>query len=288
MALIGTVVTFMPLWAQERQQPPRASLGVMVEQNPANADQAGVRIGMVEPNGPAAKAGIEPGDIITKVGDRQVKDYGAVVDALDQHKPGDQVAVMVMRNGQEKKFTITLGERTALLPGAQGPIREGRGTAFLGVQTQDLTSDLKNQLGVATEHGALVTDVAPDTPAAKAGLRQEDVITGVDGKKIANAEELREVIRQAGPGKKVTIQVDRGKEHKELTAQLDRAPATTSRFPRLGPLPSEGIPGSGLPGGFFPERQRIDQLERQVRQLEERVRDLERKQGSPPPATSKK
>jgi S1-C subfamily serine protease len=256
--------------AQPPNRPPRASLGIMVEAIPPGATTSGIVVREVPPDSPAAKAGVKAGDVIVKVGDKSINDFDALANTLAQHKPGDKLSLTVKRDGQDKTLNVTLGERQARPPVGPGGGRR-RATAFLGVQTQPLTPDLKNRLGVTADQGVLVTEVVPDTPAAKAGLKQEDVIITFNGKAIANPEQLREAVQQAGAGKKATIGVVRGKEKKDLTAQLEEAPGDVSFE-----LPRGNFPP--VPEGFFGERQKVEQLERQVQQLEKRIKDLEQKQ----------
>lgn len=65
-----------------------------------------------EPNGPAAEAGIESQDVITAVGDEEIEDPGDLLAALRNYRPGDQVELTVVRNGQERQVAVELGERS--------------------------------------------------------------------------------------------------------------------------------------------------------------------------------
>src|SRR5439155_10694040 len=98
---------------------------------------------------------------------------------------------------------------------------------------QELTAELKNKLGIAADKGCLVADVMENSPAAKAGLKEADVITWVNDRAVANPQELRDAIHKAGSGKEVTLKVVRGKETKEIKCQVEQAPkglASTWRF----------------------------------------------------------
>jgi membrane-associated protease RseP (regulator of RpoE activity) len=114
----------------------------------------------------------------------------------------------------------------------------------------------------------LVTEVVPETPAAKAGLESGDVITSVNGKAVSDPDMLRETIRASGVGKQVDLQVMRGGEKKEIKATLEEAPA---EFGIGGP---QGRYGQGP---FL--RDPLQALERRIEQLEKRVRELEQKRG---------
>src|SRR5207244_2180761 len=96
-----------------------------------------------------------------------------------------------------------------------------------GVQMQDLTPELKDRLKVQADAGAVVTDVVPDSPAAKAGLKRDDVITAVDSRPVKNPMDLQGAIQTAGAGKEITLQVARGNEKLSVKA-----------------TPREGVPGA--------------------------------------------
>jgi S1-C subfamily serine protease len=280
-ALVGLIACAGFLHAQERPSRPKASLGVMVGPMAPPGEQGGVAVLQVAPDSPAAKAGMKPGDVIVKAGDKSIKDFDDLLNTLAQHKAGDKLPLEVRRDGKEQKLTVTLGQR----PAGQNPPREGqppqRTAAFLGVQSQPVTPELKSRLNLGADQGVLVTEVVPNSPAAKAGLKTEDVITAVNGKAVNDPRQLREAVRQAGVGKEVTLKVVRGQKTQELKAKLEEAPGGIS-FPSFPPgfRPPEGFPN---PGGQPPfvsgdAQKKIQQLEKQVQDLEKRVRELEKKQ----------
>lgn len=90
---------------------PRATLGVEIAAPREGAAEKGIVVQDVDPAGPAAKAGIKRGDMIVKIGDKEVGDYNSLVDMLRTHKPGDKLSVKVMRDGQEHTVDVTLGTR---------------------------------------------------------------------------------------------------------------------------------------------------------------------------------
>lgn len=281
LTLAALVASAGYLRAQEPTTRPKASLGVMVGPPAPSGEQGGVAVLQVTPDSPAAKAGMKPGDVIVKAGDKTVKDFENLLNTLAQHKAGDKLALEVRRDGKEQKLTVTLGERTAArTPPAEGLPRQ-RATAFLGVQTQAVTPELKSRLNLGADRGALVTEVVPDSPAAKAGLKTDDVITAVNGKEVADPRQLREAVRQAGVGKEVTLKVARGDKTQELKAKLEEAPGDISVAPLPPGFRPEGFPPFGGQPPFTPGdgQRRIQQLEKQLQDLEKRVRELEKKQG---------
>src|SRR5262249_47204404 len=96
LASVSLVCWAVPTLAQT-QRPARVSLGLAVEPTPGDADRAGVIVRRANPDGPAAKAGVQNGDVIVKIGDKDVKDYEDLVNALARHKPGDQLTLQVIR-----------------------------------------------------------------------------------------------------------------------------------------------------------------------------------------------
>ncbi|TAL06042.1 MAG: Do family serine endopeptidase [Verrucomicrobia bacterium] len=95
---------------------------------------------------------------------------------------------------------------------------------YLGVSIQSVTPALAKRFKLDTEEGAFVGGVSPETPAAEAGLKEGDVITELDGKKVADSRHLRLMIAQTPPKTKVNLKVIRDGRAKELTATLGRLP----------------------------------------------------------------
>lgn len=93
---------------------------------------------------------------------------------------------------------------------------------WLGVRIQQVTADMAEALGMDTAKGALVSEVTTDSPAAKAGLLQGDVITAFAGAEIDKMTDLPKAVAAAHPGKTVKVEVLRGKTSKELSVELGR------------------------------------------------------------------
>jgi hypothetical protein len=205
------------------QRTSQAFLGIRGE--PVADRPTGVLIRALDPNGPASQAGLRNGDIITAVGDKKVREFETLVNALAQHKPGDKVTLYFRRDGKDQNLEVTLGQRPAQPQNEAAVPQATRPTAFLGVAAMPLTTEEKNRLGVTADNGAVIMEVAPNTPAAKAGLARDDVITAVNDQPITNPMQLRQAVQKAGPGKDVTIKALRGTETKEFKARLEEAPA---------------------------------------------------------------
>ena len=100
--------------------------------------------------------------------------------------------------------------------------------ARLGLYFQELTPKLASALGAKATSGALVTDVVPDGPAAKAGLQKEDVIVGMNGKDM-DGRSLRVAVGSIAPGTTIQLKVLRGGAERQFSVTLDTAPADPQR-----------------------------------------------------------
>jgi len=125
-----------------------------------------------------------------------------------------------------------------------------RGT--LGVDAQDLSPRVASALGIKATRGALITNVLPDSPAAKAGLKPGDLVTSVDGKPISDAQDLRNVQGLAPLGSTLALAVDRGGRtltiDTKLTAVSSEADGA-SLDPRLSGATFEDAPPGGNDDG---------------------------------------
>jgi serine protease Do len=101
-------------------------------------------------------------------------------------------------------------------------IRDGKIThAFIGIQISDLTPDNAKFFDMKKAEGALVADVQPDAPGAKAGLRTGDVITELDGKPVTDAGELQMLVSQKRPGDTIHLQVVRDSKPTTIAVKLE-------------------------------------------------------------------
>jgi serine protease Do len=98
--------------------------------------------------------------------------------------------------------------------------------SYLGVHIQNLTPSLVDSFKLKNTHGALVSDVEPGAPAAKAGLKAGDVITKIDGKPLEDANALTLAVTSMAPGTKVTLEVQRDGDTKEITATTTQRPGS--------------------------------------------------------------
>ncbi|MGO9371861.1 MAG: PDZ domain-containing protein, partial [Syntrophobacteraceae bacterium] len=166
-------------------------------------DPKGALVADVVPGGPADKAGIKRGDLIISydgnaVGDSH--DLPALVAATSVDK---EVPMTVMRDGREQKISV----RIAMLESDGTKLAEAKQSAQgkLGIQVQDLNSQMAGQLGINADHGVVVANVEPGSPADRASLRQGDVIVEVNRKPVKSVSDLKEEIAKVPNGDSVLL-----------------------------------------------------------------------------------
>jgi S1-C subfamily serine protease len=248
----------------------RPYLGVRLEAV-APDGASGLTLGDVNPGGPADKAGLKKGDRIVMAGGKAMYTYDDLTAVLAARKPGDELELKVIRDGKEQTGVVKLGEVPANPVVAINP----PAGAFLGVLTDTLSAEHRQQLGITAEHGVVVTHVLPGSPAAAAGLKRDDVITRVGTQVVGTQDQLRDAIRKAGAGTEVTLKVVRAKQEMEIKARPQPMPSGID-LPRM--LPELGNGHGHLAGpGFLQSLEHLPALEKKVQELEKRVRELEQK-----------
>ena len=115
---------------------------------------------------------------------------------------------------------------------------------FLGLSLlEDMTPEVAKQFGLPDTKGALVTGVEPDSPAAKAGFKEEDFVIEFNGKKVTDMRQLRLMVSETAPGTKITAKILRDSKERTLTATLTAFPErllTGTRRPQPGAGSQEG------------------------------------------------
>jgi serine protease Do len=192
---------------KERGKVTRGWIGVQIQEiTPDLAENLGLKeargalVAEPQPNGPAIKAGIEAGDVIIAVDGKALADSRALARMIGGMPPGTAVKLTVVRQGQEKIITVTLGELPEQREAALTlPMREPKGSKI-------------PQFGLSVVprpggDGMEVTELEPNGPAAEHGFKPGDIILEVAGKKVATTGDLRTAIQAAEKSGKRTVLV---------------------------------------------------------------------------------
>src|SRR5262249_8285503 len=115
--------------------------------------------------------------------------------------------------------------------------------AKLGVAVQPITADLAASLGLNDVRGALVAQIEPGSPAERAGLRQGDVITEVQGPRVSDGNELRNAVSNIAPGTSIALKVVRDGRTSDLSARLEELKASNDKSEDRDEHGSSASPG---------------------------------------------
>ncbi len=176
--------------------------------------EGGVRVIPIE-GAPAAKAGLQEGDVIIEAEGTKIREWAELPESLKTRKPGDKVKIKFLRGKETKEVTVTLGTRPEAPPSDPDPEPapppqkpEGR-PGRLGIVP-----------GEATGKGMAIESVTPDLPAAKAGIKPGDVLAKLDDTPIWKESDLEAFMKKSKGGQKVEVTVLRGGEEKKFSVVL--------------------------------------------------------------------
>ena len=179
----------------------------------AGAD--GVLIDDLDPDGPAAKAGLRVGDIVSELDGKPVRDGAEFRNRVSQAGPGTKVHLSLWRSGTSDSATVVLAKLPQRLGGRTGASRRpkkksaAKGPAPLGLVFADLEPRLRARVGVDSG-GALVGKVASGSVGATASLRAGDVIVSVAGTWVRDAQHAASMCQDADLDRGVRVRVQRG------------------------------------------------------------------------------
>jgi len=158
------------------------------------AEAHGALVAEVNPESPAAKAGIHQGDIIIEFNDRPINEMNELPRMVADTAPGAKATLKVLREGKEKTLNLTIVE---LSEEQQAQAKEEAGVAEktpLGLEVQNLTPTLAQQFHLRDNKGVVVVQVESGSPAADAGIRLGDLILEVNGAVVGTVKEYREAV----------------------------------------------------------------------------------------------
>lgn len=209
---------------------PKAMLGVITEKTVA----AGATVKIVAPGSPAEKAGIKIGDVITQINKDAIKEPKELYETIGKFQPGDKITITYIRNKKETKVPVTLDERREEsfgmhnMPRRRGELftmpvprgGQGFGNLFgmpdegvkLGIQVQDTENG----------DGAQVINMAPGSPAEKAGFKVNDLITEMAGSPVKSAGDVAEIYRNNRDKGAITATIKRNGQIQTIDIKIPK------------------------------------------------------------------
>jgi len=174
------------------------------------SDAQGALVAQMQPDGPAAKAGLKVGDVITSFDGKKIYESAQLPPVVAMTAPGTEANVGVVRDGKPMTFKVKIAEmpRNGLSQEfiANAPAASS-GSSLLGLTVQDITAGMRQQLGYSGQGGVVVTDV--EGAAARAGLSPGDVILRVGNKPVNGVSEFRRETANVKAGSTVLLLVSR-------------------------------------------------------------------------------
>jgi serine protease Do len=159
----------------------------------APAETKGILISHVEPNSPAAAAGLRPGDILVQFGGKPVPNAATLATQVSLLQPDSKVSVVLLRNGVRKSLTLEMGTR----PAAHSAAKQHPALEVLGMAVEDLTTDLAQRLNYQGLTGVLVVAVAENSPAGATRIVQGMLIQEVNRRPVRSLSEFKAVMEEA-------------------------------------------------------------------------------------------
>src|SRR5271156_1812230 len=210
----------------------RGSIGVSFLEdlgtNPITLKSLGAPYGVVimdvEPGGPAEKAGLKGGDVITSVNGQPVKTGNDLVNPIAQATIGSKLKLSYVRDRAAKETTAVVEDRTRVFPTQAGRVGDQPGEAApaeFGLRVDSLTPDRASHVGMEGQRGVLVTDVDPASFADDLGFGRGDVITEINREPITSLDDYKKSVAKLKPGQNVVFKVlRRGDNEHTLTVFL--------------------------------------------------------------------
>ncbi|MGH7986509.1 MAG: DegQ family serine endoprotease [Candidatus Binataceae bacterium] len=168
----------------------------------------GALVAGVQSDSPASKAGLQRGDVIVQYNGQTVHDEHELPEMVALTPIGKEVRIQVIRNDKPVNLNVKIAElKETQVASAQGPEQPSN----WGLQVQELTPDIAQQLNLNIKKGVVVRGVKPDSPAAEAGLQPGDVILEINRQKVNSVDEFIAKAKQAQrKGKSALLLVQRG------------------------------------------------------------------------------
>jgi serine protease Do len=183
---------------------------------------SGALVAAVTPESPAARAGVEVGDVILSFNDHEIDAMKDLPRLVADVAPGQNVEVRVWRQGAQRTLKVSIARSPEVTADASDAITDKAEGARLGLALAPVTEDLRRRFEVPSDiDGALVVEIEPGGPAARQGLRPGDVIVQAGGKRVSKPADVAGVVRDSHDAERnrVLLLVNRQGDQRFVTVQ---------------------------------------------------------------------
>ncbi|HVB35277.1 MAG TPA: Do family serine endopeptidase [Patescibacteria group bacterium] len=205
----------------------RGSIGITFQEqtseNPIALKELGASYGIilesVNPSSPAAKAGLQPGDVIVSLNGNPVRTGNDLVNPIMRTRIGQSVEIGYIRNGKSYRVPVVVADRDKLFPQLAGNTNNKSkavplpASNTLGLTVDQLTPDLASRLGFNRDlRGIIVRAIEPTSFADDAGFRPGDLIVAINRKPVYTVSDFQRVLSKTKPGQDLLFKVVRRQE----------------------------------------------------------------------------
>ncbi len=187
---------------------------------------AGALVAKVEPDSPAAKAGLKQSDVILSIDDKDIADIRDLTRRVAEIKPGTGIKIGVWRGNGRTQLDATVGAPREVQVASAAEPPKATEDKVIGLTLTDLTPAVRQRLGLGDEvAGVAVTAVAPDSDAANKGIRPGDVIVSVGQKPVTKPSDVADRVREATDAGRtaVLLLIHRGDGDQFVAVKPDKA-----------------------------------------------------------------
>jgi serine protease Do len=234
--------------------PPGTHIGISARDiDAATAERlkisGGAFVDSVQPGAPAERAGFRAGDVVVEFDGEHIRSARQLSRVVEETAPDKKVRVTVLRDGKKTELSVAPAATNLLDPLTDGRLRDrlrefedrmppalgfdlSGPRARLGVTVIDITPQLGDHLGA--KQGVLVTDVAENSAAARAGVKAGDVITKADDQTVRSRQDLLRAVREVHDAGELSLGIVRDKKDTTLKVRLEAPPRASTRPPYRG------------------------------------------------------
>jgi serine protease Do len=202
----------------------RGSIGIRFQDNPNNgsllkvygAEHGGIFVGQVEPDGPAAKAGMKAEDVVVSINGKAVQKGQDLIDTVADSPVGSTLKFGIIRDKKPMTLDVVVGDRTKIFaqeyggaPADEPDAQNGATQMKFGMSVQPLRSADRQSLGFKGTGGVLISSTDPGSFADDIGLQKGDIVVELNREKVNSPEDIKRIQTTLKPGQPVAFQVMR-------------------------------------------------------------------------------